>query len=43
MTNFQKHEEAGCYTESIERREVRRALFGKYGENSGDPVHFLSH
>ena len=20
-----------CYTESIERREVKRALFGKYG------------
>ena len=27
-----------CYTESIERREVKRALFGKYGENSGDSV-----
>ncbi len=24
-----------CYTESIERREVKRALFGKYGENQG--------
>jgi hypothetical protein len=32
-----------CYTESIERREVKRALFGKYGENSGDPTHFSSH
>jgi hypothetical protein len=29
-----------CYTESIELREVKRALFGKYGENSGDPTHF---
>jgi hypothetical protein len=29
-----------CYTESIERREVKRALFGEYGENHGDPVHF---
>ena len=29
-----------CYTESIERREVKRALFGKYGENSGHPTHF---
>jgi len=29
-----------CYTESIERREVKRALFGKYGENSGDSTHF---
>ena len=35
MTNLQKHEEQECYTESIERREVKRALFGKYGENSG--------
>ena len=24
-----------CYTESIERREVKRALFRKYVENSG--------
>jgi hypothetical protein len=29
-----------CYAESIERREVKRALFGKYGENSGDLTHF---
>ena len=32
-----------CYTESIERREVKPALFGKYGENLGDPTHFSSH
>jgi len=25
-----------CYTESIERREVKRALFSRYGGNSGD-------
>jgi hypothetical protein len=31
-----------CYTESIERREVKRALFGKYGENSGDHCAFLA-
>jgi hypothetical protein len=32
-----------CYTEIIERREVKRALFGQYGGNSGDTVHFSSH
>jgi hypothetical protein len=40
---FAKMRRQECYTESIERREVKRALFGKYGENSGDPTHFSSH
>ena len=32
-----------CYPESIERSEVKRALFGKYGGNSGDHTHFSSY
>jgi hypothetical protein len=31
------------YSEAIERRQVKRALAGKYGGNHGDPVHFSSH
>ena len=30
-----------CYTESIERREVKRALFGKYGGKFRGPYAFL--
>src|SRR5260370_29390708 len=32
-----------CYSETIERRQVKRAPSGKYGENRGDPVHFSTH
>jgi len=32
-----------CYSETIERRLVKRAPSGKYGENHGDRVHFSSH
>jgi hypothetical protein len=38
---LQKHEEAGVHTESIAQREVKAALFGKYGEHSGDSGAFL--
>src|SRR5271167_239476 len=31
-----------CYSETIERTQVNRPRSGKYGENSGDPTHFLS-
>jgi CheY-like chemotaxis protein len=29
-----------CYSQDIERSQVRRTLSGEYGENSGDPMHF---
>ena len=32
-----------CYSETIERTQVKRPRSGKYGENSEDPVHFSSH
>src|SRR5207302_7900511 len=28
-----------CYSETIERKQVKRTPSGKYGENSGDFVH----
>ena len=31
-----------CYSETIERTQVIRPPSDKYGENSGDPVHFSS-
>jgi len=31
-----------CYSEIIERQQVKRTPSGKYGENSGDPVLFWS-
>ena len=32
-----------CCSEIIERRQVKRAPSGKYGENPGEPMHFSSH
>ena len=32
-----------CYSETIEQRQVKRAVSGKYGENHGDPVHSSPH
>jgi len=32
-----------CYSETIERRQVKCAPSGKYGENHGDPAHLTSH
>jgi hypothetical protein len=32
-----------CNSESVERRQVKRAPSGKYGENHGDPMHFSCH
>ena len=32
-----------CYSETTERRQVKGEPSGKYGENHGDPVHFLTH
>ena len=40
MTNFEGRQRQECYSQDIELGEVRRALSGEYGENSGDPVHF---
>src|SRR6266851_2468568 len=40
---FQAEPAQECYSETIERTQVNRPPSDKYGENSGDSVHFWSH